>query len=659
MANFSSRGLKSKHYFKFILSVLIGFILAYLSLLIFVDTKLFKDKSLFITHYIPNMVDYWQHFVYPISAMLVISFIMVAFDLFKNRNSYGDAQLATTKDIAKMLKKGAFERQGIILALWVGWFKSAYIRTNEPLSTLIVAPQDTGKTSTIIIPTLFSDTSSMIINDVKGELWDLTSLQRSRFGDVGLFAPSENFENSLSFNPFHKRCLPKDWDAILMHVRSLAEIIYPTEEDGQNSTEVHFNGEAKAVFMFYCLLLIHLNGETSLPEIYEAGLETSDVQEQVAFIMEEEEDLPKKVIELGNKILQKGGEEWGGVFSTFTQKLEPFSLPTIAKHLKDCDFDYLTFRQKRPFSLYIYIPANRVKMIAPIVRLMVQYLMDNFLSDRAHIDQKVTFMMDEFPRMGRMNVLKESPALQRGFNISSVFVAQDKKQVDDTYGKDAFNYFLTVCDMKAVFNQNEDTTAAKFSSLVGKTTRIKKNVSNKDLELLGSTSISDEGVPLLLPQDFMNIPKGHLYILIKQAYERPIYAKLSFWFKDKNMRSLAGAYNNFTIEDELLHLHSEKEDNNFSEKINPNNLDEPQSDDVKGKVLHTNPDLISENRDINPNETESSEKSDADLRQSEQTSDSIDSMEVKTLESTTPDDNEEKKEDEKEELTTAHGELNF
>ena len=103
-----------------------------------------------------------------------------------------------------------------------------------------------------------------------------------------------------------------------------------------------------------------------------------------------------------------------------------------------------------------------------------------------------------------MDALIKAPALQRGYKMASMFVAQDKNQFEQTYGQGSFDQLVTLTDFKCVFRQNEDTTAARFSSLVGKTTHKKRSVSQRDLELLGSTSTSSEGLPLILPQDFMN-----------------------------------------------------------------------------------------------------------------------------------------------------------
>jgi type IV secretion system protein VirD4 len=529
------------------LAVVLSALISWCLVILFLDTSAATNPVIMLDYYM-NITSTYPVMLYPLGVTLTLAAVSVLVSALREETDYGDAEFATVRDMSKMREIGVFRERGVIL----GKVGGRYVRTDESLSTLIVAPQGTGKTAALIIPTLFSDTRSFIVNDVKGELWDITSLQRSHFGRVGIFAPSKSLSDSLHWNPFDGRCLPSEFDMIVDFVDRNASILYPTEGDKLDATAKHFNAEAKSIFNFYALYLIWKNGATSLPEIFEFSLESDDVQASVAIILEEEadNDLPLSIRQNGNRILQKGGEELGGSVTTFTQALEPFSRATIGKHLRRCDFSHRDFRQDKPFTLYIYIPANDVARMAPLVRMLTEYLVGEFLSDNDQTvikRQGVVFCMDEFPRMGYMKALKEAPALQRSYNITSIFVAQDKNQLETTYGQGSFDQFVTTTDFKAIFRQNEDTTSARFSNIVGKTTRRRKSVSRKDLDLLGSSSESKEGLPLILPQDFMNQKKNDIYILVSGHHERPIKAKCAWWFKDRHMKQLAGAYNGLTV----------------------------------------------------------------------------------------------------------------
>ncbi len=222
-----------------------------------------------------------------------------------------------------------------------------------------------------------------------------------------------------------------------------------------------------------------------------------------------------------------------------------------------------------------------------------------------------------------IKALKEATALQRSYNMSCFFVAQDKNQLETTYGRGSFDQFVTTTDFKVIFRQNEDTTAARFSSLVGKTTKRKKSVSQQDMKLLGSTSINKEGVPLLLPQDFMNQKKNELVVLASGSHERPIKCKCAWWFKDANMKKLIGAYNDMKISD-LSHGHfsAEPQKNSSSDlesAVNFRKSETPETD-LSSNIINEQSfiDLQDENQLSSENENNNNNEEIADLQFSEQ-----------------------------------------
>ncbi|PML45580.1 hypothetical protein BCT75_04145 [Vibrio lentus] len=581
--------MKTKIIITGIFTLLLQHILALSLIVFYVDANFLQKNS--IQLFYPTLFNETILMALAFCLPMFFWLAVIVIELIKNNNKdYGDAQFASNFEISRMQKKGVFEPKGTIFGLK----NNRYIRTNSSLSTLIVAPQGTGKTAAVMIPTLLSNTNSFIINDIKGELWDLTSKQRANFGRVGIFAPSQNLTDSLSWNPLDKKVMPNNFADQIDFVERVAAILYPTEQDGLDATSKHFNGEAKSMFTYFAMLLISQNGGTSLPEIYRTALDSGDMQESIACDIDElGESWHSALLTIANSIMQKGGNEFQGTVTTFKQALEPFSRPNIARNLERCDFTHLDFKADKPFSLYLNIPANDVERLAPVMRMLVEYLVKEFLAlkDKKIIEaQHVVFGMDEFPRMGYMKALKEAPALQRSFNMSSIFIAQDKNQLETTYGKGSFDQFVTTTDYKVIFRQNEDTTAARFSALVGKTTKRKKSVSKRDLDLLGSSSESKEGLPLMLPQDFMNQKTDDLTILISGHYDRPIKAKCAWWFKDQSMKRLIGAYKDLTVSDLTQINAPDSETNRATTPIINNNKEESaiEHDDDKNNNIEPN-----------------------------------------------------------------------
>lgn len=120
----------------------------------------------------------------------------------------------------------------------------------------------------------------------------------------------------------------------------------------------------------------------------------------------------------------------------------------------------------------------------------------------------------------------------------------------------------------------------------------------------------------------MNVPKGHIYILIKNAYERPIYAKLAPWFKDRSMKQLEGAYNNFRIDDEIFELHTKRQQKNNTEVVDDDTLDSvKQSTSMAESDIHHQQNEYNEadnqNNDVDESKVEEPKNDEADTDKNE------------------------------------------
>ena len=126
-----------------------------------------------------------------------------------------------------------------------------------------------------------------------------------------------------------------------------------------------------------------------------------------------------------------------------------------------------------------------------------------------------------------------------------MFVAQDYEQIAVKYGKEAVSIFDSNCAYKIVFQQNNLQTAEKISKLIGNKTDVRKSssksTSSRQLQNSSSgvsKSLSQEGVPLVTPQDILNLNKKTCFI-VSQGYSAfPIKAKVAYYFKDRYFQSL-------------------------------------------------------------------------------------------------------------------------
>lgn len=541
-------------WYKVVFNTLLAVALTWLTwivcLTLFVDSTAFRNP-LSPIRYLPFFADLQILYLTPAAVFFTLTTVALVVTS-RVDGEYGNARIATKSDIKEM---GMHADKGAIYGRAAG----KYLRSDENLSSLLIAPPNTGKTAAVIIPTLFSCSYSMFVNDVKGELWNKTSAYRASFGRVGIFAPTIDHPDSLGFNPLSNRCLPQDMDSAIDYIDRLAEVLWPTVD--VDDTTKHFNGEAKEVFVFWALYLLVKNreydtDEASLPGVYDVSLCSGDMQMAVMHVMENERSIIPNIMEkIGFGIINKDSREFSNTATTFKQAITPFARPSVRKHFMRCDFDYKDFRQPTPFTLYLCVPARDMDRIAPMIRMMSIYLVGEMLSEpEASIVQPVYFLLDEFPRLGKMPAVVNAPEVGRSYKLRFMFVAQSVQQLQALYGKagvDALTRMMDTCAYNVIFTQNDDKAAEKLSNTIGKHTRKKHSSSRKDLDLSGTTSESKEGHALITAQDLLNLGKNDLVMTVQGHKKHPIKAKKTWWFQDTNMKGLAGAYNNQIIEAEI------------------------------------------------------------------------------------------------------------
>jgi type IV secretion system protein VirD4 len=116
---------------------------------------------------------------------------------------YGKAKWA--KGRLRLWRLGLTATHGVVL----GMQGRKILRYNKPLSPLLLAPASTGKTRGTIIPTVLSYTGSVIVDDLKGEVYDNTAGFRAKLGRV-LPIEWSSPARSLCWSPLSAGNLPSD-----------------------------------------------------------------------------------------------------------------------------------------------------------------------------------------------------------------------------------------------------------------------------------------------------------------------------------------------------------------------------------------------------------------------------------------------------------------
>lgn len=534
--------------------------------------------------------------MYPAYAAVLLGLIFPLLLISKNKGKYGYAKHATRADIQEM---GLLQNKGLIL----GKSGGQLLRYKEALSSLILAPSGTGKTSGLVIPNLLLEQdNSMVVHDPKGELFKKTSAYRSKFSKISVFDPMSPY--SSSFNPLDNALLvvnsngKPDIVKSRPHIKRVAGILIPDPKSGDK----YWTQAGRSMFIYLAMWLLWKDQKVSIPAIREllfcqtnivAMLKTMqsgedprgnvvvDDDEEIAQLRfkytqlkkaaeedslraseideladikkrlegpQEGSSLPDDIRIEGNSVLASSSSEkqFAGEVKSLGEQLNEFSDETLSNNIREgCDFTSEKLR-KENMTLYVIVRDEDKKILRPILVLLFEILANQLTSKMPDDDDRtVTFLLDEFARLGEMEVIQQLPEVGRGYKANIVFIAQEYAQIQSAYDEKKAKVIESNCGYKVILRQTDRDYAKRISEAIGNRTVDRKSSSAEAGKIMAgrkSESTSEEGIPLISDQDILNQPVDQCLVLAVGHYARPITAKIPYWFKNKELKAIVDKY---------------------------------------------------------------------------------------------------------------------
>ncbi|GAA8187512.1 hypothetical protein HpBT143_01310 [Helicobacter pylori] len=230
-------------------------------------------------------------------------------------------------------------------------------------------------------------------------------------------------------------------------------------------------------------------------------------------------------------------EEFASIISTFNRFVSVFKSNQVKVATSKMSFDYEELRTDN-ISLYIVIAQKDINTLAPLVRVILESIAKNLLTNESSKkEERIYMILDEFVRFGKLPFLLEMPALCRSYNVVPLFITQDYAMIRKYYSDDDLKILKGVVHYNIVFKMNSAEDAEIVSKEVGEFTRQSKNYSTEKNQLVfgGSSSYSHEGRNLLTAQDIMNIESDEVIVIVTGAKATPLKLKANYWFKDKEL----------------------------------------------------------------------------------------------------------------------------
>jgi type IV secretion system protein VirD4 len=409
-----------------------------------------------------------------------------------------------------------------------------------PEHVMVFAPTRSGKGVGTVVPTLLSWSESVLVHDIKKELWTLTAGFRRRFSRCWRFEPTAR--DSLRFNPLLE---VRRGDDEVRDTQNIADLL--VDPDGGDKRD-HWKASAHTLLVGAILHVLYAEDDKSLTGVARFLSDPTRPMVRTLHHMLETRHLasgPHPVVaQCAREMMDKSDNELAGIVSTAKTCVNLYNDPLVARNTATSDFRIADLMQAAdPVSLYLVVPPSDIDRLRPLIRLVLNQV-GRRLTERMSLGgtpgyrHRLLLLLDEFPSLGRLSFFETQLAYLAGYGIKAFMVAQSLNQLEKAYGQNSS--ILDNCHVRMTYAANDDRTAKRISDLVGQATHVKTQRSFSGGRWLGRVSESEQEHArlLLTPDEVLRLPPEDALLLV--AGMAPYRARKVMYYLDGRFRGRAG-----------------------------------------------------------------------------------------------------------------------
>ncbi|PZR70517.1 MAG: hypothetical protein DLM66_03775 [Candidatus Dormiibacter spiritus] len=394
--------------------------------------------------------------------------------------SHGDSRWARAFDARLLGRRSSPQRlkpDGIVL----GWWGRRVLQTPREDNAIVFGVQRSGKTSTVVVPTLLGWSGAAVATSTKEELVRLTGRHRVRLGPVWVFAPldrelgwvSELGLRSAVWNPVAGA---SDAAAAL----ELADLF---TSDGKSGPSAHWY--LSAASLIAGLILAARDEAGDLRSVI-TWLNTLGLNQYVGFANRQRDPVARELL---TAFATTPSREAGSIASTARSSLSLWldgrvARATAAKAPAGVDFDTENLLAEGA-TLYLVAPAEEAERCRPLFTALLQSLLAA-ATRRARrqggvLQPRLLLALDEVANFARIPRLGGYASSGPGQGLQLLLCFHDLAQLESGYGTEQARTVWNNCRARLLLpGQGDLRTLEHFSRAIGDETR--------DYELASRTS---------------------------------------------------------------------------------------------------------------------------------------------------------------------------
>lgn len=410
----------------------------------------------------------------------------------------------------------------------------------QELGNLLICARSRAGKGLLAVAQILSWPHSIIVNDIKGELYNATAADRAREGIVVVVDPQgvgsrydpftgRYSEDKLYSSAKHLLFDPNDGDGSIFTQRAskmLTQIFLAARAENRQASAT--NPLAKQYFLLpYVREIVDLGLKGAAHR-----LDTISPQFAVRFL-DGEFDPDKDYTE--NRFLTSAWE-------TLTSRLFPLLTQDVIRCFNGADFSAQELMtSKKPITVYLRWPEQDLLALSPLVRLLWSSLIDSLIT---HYDERqgkgckpVLLLVDEAGRTA-IPMLADASTTIVGRKISLWMAIQSLSQLEAVYGKARAQILRDNMDSQLFYRPTDLQTAKYLEERLGSVSAYARSHTLRHGDET-SEGRSERPIPLLSSQDIA-LMSDEQVIAFHRNY-RPMRLTRCDWRKYPNLARRQGS----------------------------------------------------------------------------------------------------------------------
>lgn len=460
----------------------------------------------------------------------IVAVIVGYAGLRQSTSPLGDARFQT---VMSLRRDGWFRRKGKIL----GRFGRQILRVEDDRHHLIIGPTRSGKGACYVVPNALTHQGSMVVTDLKGEIFRSTAgYRKSKGNQVFLFAPGS--DKTHRYNPLD--FIRPDRGDRTTDIQNIAAILVPENTESENSIWQATAQQVMAGAIGYINESVYYEARRNLGEVTAFFNSGVNLQALMILIKEREPYLSRFTMESFNAYIALPERAAASALLDIQKALRPFRNERVVAATSVTDMD-LRAMKRRPISIYLAPNVTDITLLRPLLALFVQQTLDTLMLEHAEHSVPVYFLLDEFRQLKKMTEITTKLPYVAGYNIKMAFVIQDLKNLDEIYGETSRHSLMGNCGYQLVFGANDQITAESISKGLGKRT-VRYKTESRTIEMMGlhrRTKVEQlRERDLMMPQEVRQMPAEKMVILAEG--QNPIFADKLRFFRTAPFKAMEG-----------------------------------------------------------------------------------------------------------------------